>query len=78
MKIQEIFDLAVKMGIESDFRGKEGVQKVLDRKKKNYEALPIGGILQPDENASEIRYFKELPKKVVKEHKEFLKNNSLF
>jgi putative NIF3 family GTP cyclohydrolase 1 type 2 len=39
MKIQEIFDLAIKMGIESDFRGKEEVQKVLDRKKKKYEAL---------------------------------------
>jgi len=39
MKIQEIFDLAIKMGIESDFRGKEGVQKLLDRKKKKYEAL---------------------------------------
>ncbi|MFA5714571.1 MAG: NGG1p interacting factor NIF3 [Candidatus Paceibacterota bacterium] len=39
MKIQEIFDLAIQMGIESDFRGKEGVKKVLDRKKKKYEAL---------------------------------------
>jgi putative NIF3 family GTP cyclohydrolase 1 type 2 len=39
MKIQEIFNLAMKMGIESDFRGKEGVEKVLVRKKKKYEAL---------------------------------------
>lgn len=39
MKIQEIFDLAIKMGIESDFRGKEDVQKVLERKKKKYESL---------------------------------------
>lgn len=39
MKIREIFDLAIQMGIESDFRGKEGVKKVLDRKKKKYEAL---------------------------------------
>ena len=36
-KIQEIFDLAIKMGIESDFRGKEGVEKVLARKKKKYD-----------------------------------------
>lgn len=43
MKIQEIFDLAIKMGIESDFRGKEGVQKLLDRKKKKYEALSEKG-----------------------------------
>lgn len=39
MKIQEIFDLAIKMGVDCDFRGKEGVQKLLDRKKKKYEAL---------------------------------------
>ncbi|MFA5169399.1 MAG: NGG1p interacting factor NIF3 [Candidatus Paceibacterota bacterium] len=39
MKIQEIFDLAIKMGIDSDFRGRAGVEKVLDRKKKKYEAL---------------------------------------
>ena len=39
MKIQEIFDLAIKMGIETDFRGKAGVQKVLDRKKKKYDNL---------------------------------------
>ncbi len=40
MKIKEIFDLAIKMGIESDFRGQGGVQKFLDRKKKKYESLP--------------------------------------
>ncbi len=28
------------MGIESDFRGKDGVQKVLERKKKQFDALP--------------------------------------
>jgi len=39
MKIQEIFDLAIKMGVESDFRGKDGVEKVLARKNKKYEAL---------------------------------------
>jgi len=39
MKIQEIFDLAIKMGIESDFRGREGVEKILARKKKKYEDL---------------------------------------
>lgn len=27
------------MGVNCDFRGKEGVQKILDRKKKKYEAL---------------------------------------
>ena len=39
MKIQEIFDLAIKMGIDSDFRGASGVQKLLDKKKKKYESL---------------------------------------
>ncbi|MFA5754956.1 MAG: NGG1p interacting factor NIF3 [Candidatus Paceibacterota bacterium] len=39
MKIQEIFDLAVKMGIDSDFRGASGVQKLLDKKKKKYDSL---------------------------------------
>lgn len=39
MKIKEIFDLAIQMGIDSDIRGKEEVQKLLNRKKKKYESL---------------------------------------
>lgn len=39
MKVEEIFDLAVKMGIDSDFRGREGVDKLLQRKKKIYQGL---------------------------------------
>jgi len=39
MKIKEIFNLAIKMGMEADFRGIEGVKKVLERKKKKYEKL---------------------------------------
>lgn len=39
MKVQDIFNLTIKMGIEADFRGREGVQKFLDRKKKAYEKL---------------------------------------
>ncbi|MFA5228171.1 MAG: NGG1p interacting factor NIF3 [Candidatus Paceibacterota bacterium] len=39
MKIKEIFDLAIKMGIESDLRGPIMVEKFLDRKKKKYNAL---------------------------------------
>ena len=34
MKTNDIYNLMIKMGIESDFRGQEGVQKLLDRKKK--------------------------------------------
>ena len=39
MKIQEIYKLAINKGIEADFRGKEGVEKFLQRKKKKYEKL---------------------------------------
>ena len=39
MKINEIFNLAIEMGIEADFRGKEGVKKFLGRKKEKYEKL---------------------------------------
>jgi putative NIF3 family GTP cyclohydrolase 1 type 2 len=39
MKIKEIFDLAIRMGIEADFRGRKGVMKVLEKKKKKYEKL---------------------------------------
>jgi len=51
MKIQEIYDLAIKMGIESDFRGKEGVEKFLARKKKKYESLPEKGKEEFDKEA---------------------------
>ena len=40
MTIQEIFDLAIKMGIDSDPRGSAGVKKYLERQKKTYEDLP--------------------------------------
>jgi len=40
MKINEIYNLAIQMGKEADFRGKEGVDKFLARKKKVYEKLP--------------------------------------
>jgi len=40
MKTQEIYNLAIKMGKESDFRGFEGVEKVLVRKRKIFEKLP--------------------------------------
>ena len=39
MNIQEIYNLAIQMGIKSDFRGEEGVSKFLDRKRKVYESL---------------------------------------
>lgn len=39
MRIQEIYNLAIKMGINSDFRGREGIEKVLKRKKEKFEKL---------------------------------------
>jgi len=39
MKIQDIHNLSIKMGMEADFRGKDGVQKMLDGKKKAYEKM---------------------------------------
>ncbi|MDP2864081.1 MAG: Nif3-like dinuclear metal center hexameric protein [bacterium] len=39
MKIKDIYELAIKMGIEADFREREGVEKFLKRKKEKYEKL---------------------------------------
>jgi len=39
MKIADIHNLSIKMGMEADFRGRDGVQKLLDSKKKKFSAL---------------------------------------
>jgi putative NIF3 family GTP cyclohydrolase 1 type 2 len=39
MKISEIYQLAVNKGIESDFRGRAGVEKVIARKKEKFDKL---------------------------------------
>ena len=39
MKIQDIYDLSIKIGMEADFRGVAGVQKLLDNKKKKFEKM---------------------------------------
>lgn len=39
MTIKEIYNLAIQMGINSDFRGEHGVRKFLDNKKKLYEKM---------------------------------------
>jgi putative NIF3 family GTP cyclohydrolase 1 type 2 len=39
MKIQEIYNLSINKAIEVDLRGREGVQRFLERKKKKYEKL---------------------------------------
>ena len=40
MKLKEIYSLAVKLGIEADPRGKEGVERYLKSLKESYEKLP--------------------------------------
>lgn len=40
MKISEIFNLAIGMGKDADFRSNKGIEKFLERKKKQYEKLP--------------------------------------
>lgn len=39
MTIKEIYELAIKMGIEADLRGKKAVEENLERIKKSYEKL---------------------------------------
>src|SRR3989339_1392013 len=39
MRIQDIYNLMIKMGTEADFRGADGVRKFLDRKKDKFEKL---------------------------------------
>src|SRR3989338_5930891 len=41
MKIQDIQNLYIQMGISSDFRGKDGVQRFLDNKKKKFQKLSL-------------------------------------
>jgi hypothetical protein len=36
MKINEIYNLAIKMGVDADFRGRQGVEKLLERKKSKF------------------------------------------
>jgi len=39
MKINDIFNLAIKMGVEADFRGEDRIKQVLERKKEKYEKM---------------------------------------
>ncbi len=39
MNIREIYNLAIKMGIDADFRANETIEKILARKKEKYEKL---------------------------------------
>ncbi len=56
MTIQEIQNLSIKMGMESDFRGKEGVQKLLDNKKSAFLKLSLKEQEEFDKEALENPY----------------------
>jgi len=56
MKIKDIHDLSIKMGIESDFRGKEGVQKLLENKKRRFQKLSLREQDDFDKDALENPY----------------------
>jgi len=56
MKISDIYNLAIKMGIESDFRGKEGVQRFLDDKKARFEKISDKEKQEFDKDALENPY----------------------
>jgi len=56
MKTQDIYKLAIKMGVESDFRGKEGVEKFLDIKKQKFEKLSEKEKAEFDKGALENPY----------------------
>lgn len=40
MKIQEIFDLAIQIGIDNDPRGRAKIEKLLKKRKEEYDELP--------------------------------------
>ena len=56
MNIQEIQNLSVKMGMESDFRGRDGVQKLLDDKKAKFLKLSLKEQDEFDKEALENPY----------------------
>ena len=51
MKLREIYETAVRMGIDADPRGKAGVDDFLARTKKRYDALPdsLKALADPEE-----------------------------
>ena len=42
MKIKDVYETAVKLGIEADPRGEDGIKRLLDKQKEEYEKLDDG------------------------------------
>jgi len=56
MTIREIYNLAISKGIDADFRGREGVEKLLNRKKEKFERLSPENKDEFDKNTLENPY----------------------
>ncbi|MEK7658375.1 MAG: Nif3-like dinuclear metal center hexameric protein [Patescibacteria group bacterium] len=56
MKVIDIQNLFIKLGMEADFRGKDGVQSFLDNKKKKFEKLSLQEKEEFDKDALENPY----------------------
>src|SRR3989344_3220941 len=56
MTIKEIYNLAIKMGIEADLRGREAVERFLQRKKTKYDRLSNKEKEEFDKDALENPY----------------------
>src|SRR3989338_478135 len=56
MKIQEIFNLAIRMGVDADLRGREAVEKFLRGKMEKYEKLALAEKEEFDQEALENPY----------------------
>lgn len=56
MKIQDIHNLSIKMGMDADFRGRDGAQKLLNNKKKKFENLSEKDKAEFDKDALENPY----------------------
>ena len=56
MKIKEIYNLVIQMGIEADFRREEGIKTLLERKRKKYEKMEAQEKEEFDKEALENPY----------------------
>ena len=56
MKIQDIFNLAIRMGVDADLRGREAVEKFLRRKMEKYEKLSSAEKEEYDKEALDNPY----------------------
>lgn len=56
MKTKDIQNLAIKLGTDADFRGRAGVQKLLDEKKKKFQRLSLQEQAEFDKDALENPY----------------------